>query len=509
MAKYRKVQVEYVIAGILLMYTFFSENVMLTGNTNYIVWGGVKIALVLFSISFIKELKKVFYHKNSKRIFMILITYSFINIIVFRLIYPGNWCGDELWMLPNVTGYYIVSAQHWLTACFYIASFMLFPSPIGVYILFQAVILYILMYVLRIFSDRLNNKKYVWGILLSLCTGNVLLYNFYPLRCSIYGWFLILLFVSVFMDEERAVYKIITSSVLICSLRSEGMIWLFVIGGIMLIRKSKINQIRIMAIIVALSGIIIKYQNRSFSGAYGDYNLMTAVLDPMKELAQKEYHMAGRKSELLEDMDDTIDVDVLLHNSGSGMGVFFAHYEELFRNDKPAIAPDFIKAHLRLIVKYPLVFLNERKTTFIHTMKQTSLILCNNTQSAFADDEKEPYVYVKHFNGFHVKNSNLRTNTLDCLSLKNCNPFVRQICTGLFLPACFVWIGICSMGKKRKWDELIFLTGIWLYTAVVILTMPGMEFMYFYPVYLFGMFYGNWMLLQRLDKKYLCTGEKK
>ncbi|KAI4447893.1 hypothetical protein C823_002412 [Eubacterium plexicaudatum ASF492] len=47
MAKYRKVQVEYVIAGILLMYTFFSENVMLTGNTNYIVWG-VKIALVLF-----------------------------------------------------------------------------------------------------------------------------------------------------------------------------------------------------------------------------------------------------------------------------------------------------------------------------------------------------------------------------------------------------------------------------------------------------------------------------
>ncbi len=40
MAKYRKVQVEYVIAGILLMYTFFSENVMLTGNTNYIVWGG-------------------------------------------------------------------------------------------------------------------------------------------------------------------------------------------------------------------------------------------------------------------------------------------------------------------------------------------------------------------------------------------------------------------------------------------------------------------------------------
>lgn len=501
MMKYGKDRAEYLIAGILLLYTFFAENIMLDGNMNYIVWGGVKTALFFFFVSFMKETKKVWLHKNRKQILGVLITYLFINMIVFRCVYPGNWCGDELWMLPNVTGYHIVSAQHWLTACFYIASFMLFPSPIGVFLLFQAVIIYILMYVLRVLSDTLNNKKYIWGILVSICTGNVLLYNFYPLRCSIYGWLFILFFVSVFIDSNCNVYKIITSAVFICSLRSEGIIWLFVIGCIMLIRQSKRKQLLIMISIAALSGMIIRYQNHLFSSTNGDYNLITAVLDPMKALIVKEFEMAGKESKLLSRINETMDVKVLINNDGTGMGIFFSHYEELFRNEKPAVSSNFIKAYLQLIVKYPAVFLNERKAVFINTMRQTSRVLCNNTETALSDDQKEPYVYVKHLNGFHVKNVKLRKYALDFLSLENSNLFIRQIGTGLIIPISFICMGIYCKSKKHRWDETIFLMGIWGYVAVVILTMPGIEFMYFYPVYLFGNFYGNLLLIRYLDKK--------
>ncbi len=458
--------------------------------------------MFFFCVSFIKEMKRVLIHKNGKEIFSVLIVYLVINTIVFRCIYPGNWCGDELWMLSNITGYNMVSAQHWITVCFYIASFMLFPSPIGVFLLFQAVILYILMYMLRVLSDDLNHNKFIWATLISFSTGNVLLYNFYPLRCSIYGWLLILFYVSVFIDKERNAYKIFVSAVLICSLRSEGVIWLIVIGGIMFSRQIKRKQIWLMTMIAVFSGMIIKYQNHLFSSMNGDYNLVTAVLDPMKELIMREYETVGEESQLLSYVNETIDIDVLLNNAETGMGIFFNHYVELFRNKQPAVSSNFIKAYVQLIKKYPDVFLKERKTTFIRTMKQTSLILCNNTEKALSDDNQEPFVYVKYFNGFHVKNAKLREHTLNVLSLKNCHLFVRQICTGFFLPISFVLMGIWRNIRKRKWDESVFLIGIGMHIATVILTMPGIEFMYFYPIYLFGSFYGNIMVIRYLDKKH-------
>lgn len=506
--KSAKVPAEYVIAGILILYTFFAENILLNGNVNYIVRGGVKTFLFFLCVSFVKEIKRVNLHKNRRQIFSVVLTYLLINMIVFRFIYPGNWCGDELWMLPNVINYNIISAQHWLTACFYIASFMLFPSPIGVFLLFQAVIIYILMYALRVLSDRLNHKKYVWWILVSICTGNVLLYNFYPLRCSIYGWLLVLFFVSVFLDKERNIPKIITSSIFICSLRSEGIVWLIVIGCILFLRKCKRKQIWIMAVIVCLSGMISKYQSYLFSSTNGDHNLVIATLDPMKKLIAEEYEKEGLESRLLSRIDETLDVDVLLTCDGSGKGIFFSHYEELFRNEKPVVTLNYIKAYVRLIVKYPVVFLHERKSAFINTMKQTSLILCNNTQTALSDDNKEPYVYLKYLNGFQIKNARLRKYLLDFLSLKNSNVVIRQICTGLFFPLCFIFIGIFCRGRKQKWDEVIFLMGIWMYMAIVFFTMPGVEFMYYYPIYLFGSFYGNIIVVEYWDQHKLLYPER-
>ncbi len=40
MVKYRKSRAEYLVAAIMLMYTFFTENIMLDGDVNYVVWGG-------------------------------------------------------------------------------------------------------------------------------------------------------------------------------------------------------------------------------------------------------------------------------------------------------------------------------------------------------------------------------------------------------------------------------------------------------------------------------------
>lgn len=64
---------------------------------------------------------------------------------------------------------------------------------------------------------------------------------------------------------------------------------------------------------------------------------------------------------------------------------------------------------------------------------------------------KEPYVYVKHLNGFYVKNKQIRNNTLDYLSFRKCNIFVRQLCTGLIIPISFILTGIVINIKLKKY----------------------------------------------------------
>lgn len=58
MVKYRKSRAEYLVAAIMLMYTFFTENIMLDGDVNYVVWGGGKNSIVLFLCFFYKRNEK-------------------------------------------------------------------------------------------------------------------------------------------------------------------------------------------------------------------------------------------------------------------------------------------------------------------------------------------------------------------------------------------------------------------------------------------------------------------
>jgi hypothetical protein len=421
-------------------------------------------------------------------------------LIIFLLIYPGAWGGDELWMLQELRYLNIAQVQNWIVACFYIASFMINDTPMAVFILMQMVIVYVLIYLLKCIYGKVTTKWLLFLLLIPLVSGTVLLYNFYPLRCSLYGWFELLLFCSLFLDKNeisKRIPKIVLAGIVAVALRTEGLIWIIILGLILLPKRNK--KYCFTFVLIALIGIFsFKFQNELMYEKNGDFNVITATIDPIKMLLVEE-NKNNNDSQIIKEINECIDTDVLINGAGTGIAILWNNYEALFKNDIPKVNGEYFVNYLKLILKYPSVFWKERIGTFQSTTDKNSIILMENTKAVLGDENAVPYSYCTSLKGFKVKNMTVRDNTLSILTMTYFNNIIR-ILMAIYIPVLLLIIGAVYNFIKKRWDEALFVCGLIGHAIMVFLTMPGIEYMYYYPIYFMGIMYGIIYLIKIIDK---------
>jgi hypothetical protein len=428
---------------------------------------------------------------EKKRIIIFIVVYEIINLTIFLLIYPGAWAGDECWMLQGLRYLDIAQTQNWMVACFYIASFMINDTPMAVFILMQMVIVYVLVYLLKSVYSKVTTKWLLFLLLIPLVSGTVLLYNFYPLRCSLYGWFELLLFCSLFLDKNdisKRIPKIVLAGIVVVALRPEGLIWVIILGLILLTKRNK-KYYFTFALIVLIGIFSFKFQNELMYEKNGDFNAVAATIGPLKMLVIEE-NENNNDSQIIKEINECIDTDVLINAAGTGYGILFNNYTELFRNDIPKLNGEYFVNYLKLILKYSDVFWKERIDTFRSTIDKNSISLMENTKGTLADENAVPYSYCTNLKGFIVKNTTVRDKTLSILTMTYVNNNIRVL-MAIYVPVLFLIIGTAYNFIKKRWKETLFVCGLIGQIIIVFLTMPeATEYMYYYPIYFMGIMYG-------------------
>lgn len=300
---------KFLLVMILTGYSFWCENIVLYPDYYSLKYWLIKFTFLLFVIWFVNVSYNYFFitckswskykKKQFALLFMVIIG---ANLAVLALIYPGMWGGDELWLLPSVREFNIGSVQHWIVAIWYIWMLMIIPCPTGIILSVILLNVSVIMLVAMAIYEKIKHKYLIFLILLPSCSFQVLLFNEYPLRCSVYASIEILLFLTLHRLFEKNVrqfdfVKIGFLLVLLSTLRSEG-IYYMLIGAafyLVLYKKNIFTPVFLSASIILTSfGIFgVNVLQKRLTYQKYDHNTITAVIDPITDMIRNEAEKCG------------------------------------------------------------------------------------------------------------------------------------------------------------------------------------------------------------------------
>ncbi len=517
----------FLLVMILIGYSFWCENVVLHPDYHSLKYWLIKFTFLLFVIWFVNVSYNYFcincqsWNKYKKKhlslLFMMIIS---ANLVVLALIYPGMWGGDELWLLPSVRDFNIGSVQHWIVAIWYIWMLMIIPCPTGIILSVILLNVSVIMLVAAVIYEKIKHKYLIFLILLPSCSFQVLLFNEYPLRCSVYASIEILLFLSLrrlFKETTRQFdfVKISFLLVLLSTLRSEGIYYMLIGAAFYLIlyKKNIFTPVFLsVSIILTSFGFFgVNMLQRRLTYQNYDHNTITAVIDPITDMIRNEAEKCGggwKENNLLQKINETMSVDIILNSESSGTALMWMYYSDFFIDGKPEIHPGFWDAYTTLMANNLDVFFKNRWQTFIKTQNNTVYTQAQISESLWSNEgiSSPPTVLNLDISGFQPLNYDIFAKTLTFMTFNWENSsilkLIRIICFSLLIPFTGILFSLFKLCKEKNHYGIVVLLSVLSKIPLIWMTMPGEAFMYYYPVYYIGIFTCTIYLITELDRRY-------
>ncbi len=423
--------------------------------------------------------------------FRCAIGYFTILFISTLAVWPGLWESDEFHILAENISLHILIWQSLLSNVFYIISLMILPFPTGVVfiqiIIVSVIVGYVLSYIFREFKLSTTGKIIMW---IPFGFMPVLYFAQAPVRLGLYS-FLELLFVTmlyklykqtVWSTSEMIIAAILVS--VLATWRTEG-IYYIVIAPVLIwifMKKDRRFKEKYIIYILVISILQFSIQNYMYHYSSEDSYEITAYINPIQEILgyaainDDEYF-----SEISAEIDPVLDTDLLIKNNEKGMtgiasfwqgGVIKQYSKEDYRK--------FKRAYIKLIERYPLVFLKERLNTYWESDQfiRSTLDLHNR------DDDWT----VRFCNTYHMTesiNPQIRYIIVKLIELDDNK--LHKIVYHPFLPQLilFVILIVSMIQKKYKCTGILFL--VLMRVPLVFITAPEKYFMYYFPTYLIGL----------------------
>lgn len=497
---------------------------------------GIALAfIVYFFIHFAEQLmlKSPFYKKwllNS-------LGYSVILGIILLLIFPGYWVWDEFFVLSQSEVYAVHSWQHIFTQLQYVFSLYLIPSSTGITLIQLGFIAAVTGYVLAIVQS-LTKNKWLWVLtIIPFISFPVLLGNFYTLRLHVYGYILLLLLLGVILlyknkrpatPQYAKFFGFIVLLTLLAFWRSEGVIYLitlpFIAYRLNIIQISTIQRsVKTVAVALASVAILISGYLATSLTEESHYKL-TATINPLSILVHQD--LRGEKiDEAWDQVGTVLNLEVLRQ---------FPSYTDIpsaWRSQPQSVFQPNYEQHLGTYYKGLSYILLNNPDTYLATRIKTFLATNSLDQQHVSTSEGwlTPYTLagctyitpehcdrVGQFaesNRFNNSlNAELRKDTIYFLLQQNVSaPYYNfaRILIWNIIPVLIILLAILFYTVfTRKWLCSGIAVLLFAHTALVFISAPANFFMYYFPIYLVGVFLSCLLLVMEIDKRITRKGAK-
>lgn len=484
-------------------------------NAHIIHYIFIKI-FVLIIIGFIGHfLVTALNNKEYQKYLKYFLIYFIPLFIILILIWPGNWYGGDVHgFLSYVKVVSFGTYLHYLTSVFYSIGASLFPTVSGPIILQILLMSCVVSYIVKNSFDYFKNSKLCYLLYVPFFLPVVIFYTMYVNRPVTYGMLYLLLITIWLFDylnkKELTLKKLLFLSLLIAIVgnwRSEA-IYLIIAAPILVFVSYRLklnikNISKICGFILVFFITVMfpqKYltRNQDFL-AKSSRNLPTYV-NPLSVMLTRDLH--GKNLEKnLEKIDKVLVIDSLKNYPNPNEVICFYMKDSCLRpNYTEKEFKDFQKAYISLISENPRYFLSARYHTFMSASR-----IGNDYFTAY-DNNKwlNDYFTFKRILPESVRNITLTvvegrtsgSNLVNVLYRFTMNLFIPIIGLGVMLLVSFI---------RRNW-QLFLVSGMMLgHVAILVLTVPASYFMYYYNVYLIGMFlicfYGIMLLIKHKKEK--------
>lgn len=524
MLKYIKKTIDkkaLLIAFIHFIISFFTDrlifnyNLLDFSNTVTIIKAiialGAKLAFLILLIFIwqtvfyvVKELKQG--NSNIKDYIKYTGIYLGIMLVFFICLFPGLWRMDEFGILKNATFILPHFWQGYLTSVFYIFALMLVPNPSGVIFIQLIVISFITGYIVYKISRYVKNPNAAYFMYIPFLLFPVIDSNFYPIRMSIYAFLEVLFAFELFSIKyekreikSRNIYLLaLLAGILVCW-RTESIYYIILapVTFIILFYKETDRgcKLKFLISVVLISGVLTGIQTIGNSIDSGKEYDITSVILPITPLVNEAYENSDY--ELIEQIENVLDTKILTEGyrlGKTGISMYWSEDKLVKENYTDEQYKEFKAAYVKLILKYPFVFLKERLDTFTG-----STGILNNTEDMFIEDTAEYYISFRenyNYKGEHK----LRRNLIKLLEFTD-NENIHNIVYSALIPSLIMILICLVLLFKKKWGYFFICGEICAKIPLIFLTAPSRLFMYYYSIYLAAAVLVAMLFIRYVDKK--------
>lgn len=465
-----------------------------------------------FVLSVRKKLKERDpYYKRAVQIFCVYFT---LMMVLLLIVWPGTWSWDDLGTLSDIQWYNSFQPwQHIITGIYQDVMLQIFPFPGGI-ILLQNVIISICV----AFSVTKLEQEYAIGMLkntfldillklIPFLLPPVLMYQFSGYRMGMYVYLeLVMLVILLCSHRERGAWgwkHIILFcflTMIVSTWRTESMVYIPCICILLCFFDKKVLPVskKITSIVLVLLFFIGMNQWQNHELKNNNYEIIS-LMRPCVELVRVADHKTD--SEELAAIDKVTDLKVIYDNpSKSGESIYWGTKCVRNRNDNPdddytdKDYKNYLKAFIKLSLKYPRVVIAERLNLFIRGSGITGQSYTNVVNAAQLFEEN---------NGNSAANAILsrkliantpvfkyiRRASIYALGIQKNGiaiGWLQRIIWNAIIPililAC-VWIKTLL---QKNWQSWFICSVVLVRVPIVVLTQPSDWFMYLLSFYFLG-----------------------
>lgn len=441
--------------------------------------------------------------------FRFFFVYALLLLFILSLVWPGVWRADEFWVLLEAKDCHLQFWQGFLTSIYYILSMQLIPVPGGIVLVQVFLIAFLSAAAAADVYRRLQDGRWAWLLLAPLLFPSILDYNLYPMRNILYAY-LELTFLRRVADccmdgrtTKTDVLHFAVSVGILAAWRSEGVYYLLLgPAALALLLHKQIGRgwfLQLIALPMALALGLVGFQNlASRNDSHSDDYGITAYVMPVVPLIVAAD--AAGDTELLADANRVFDVPTTLRGAANGMNgedLFWASGEDCFvaQDITSADLTAFQSAYVRLILRYPGVFLHERWSTLLashdHVSDTANLYPIPGDPEAGTPLDAG-ILFINDPYGNAPISAALRKTVLCMLEGRRLHgderdaTWVRPVFYSVLPPLLLLMAELVIALCLRRWRVALLLALPLCKAPLIFLTAPGTYFLYYYPLYVLG-----------------------
>lgn len=452
---------------------------------------------------------------NYKRGAQVFWVYFSIMMLLLLILWPGTWSWDDLWTLHDIQHYDDLNEwQHIITGIYHDLMLQILPFPGGVIFLQNVLVSICVAFTVTKLENtfhirRLKNR--IPDILLKIVPfllPPVLMYQFSGYRMGLYVYLELVMLVMLIAAKQESEEWTWSYTLLFCFLvvivatwRTESFLYipfacilLFMMNKNILSTKRKC--ICVLIVIVGFLGIN-KWQNYEL----GDSNYqIISLLRPCAELVR----VADYEDNVEEfaAIDKVTDLEVIFNNpTMNGETLYWSTGCVRTRNDNPdddytkEDYHNYLKAFIKLSLKYPKVVIAERWNLFISGsgIYGSSPMIINYSANLFEENggnEVATEMLSSERNVNRPVLKNIRRAVINIFGGKKTDGtdigIVQRLMWNAMIPMLFLVYAWIELLIRKKWYLWLGCSSLVAKIPIIILTQPSAWLMYLLSFYFLG-----------------------